>query len=167
MVVQPRESKASFARKQLLICLNNKQSKKQSKLKEVPPLRVFLRAVWLNFCIGRIKPHHKRNNFNSTLAFKSLHQTSEMLSKAVSRLLPKRTLRTALSPLGAEERAAIDAGVRLLTQADAGLRLLTQADAEIPPYIAKHLVGKDGKVNPEMEPWFRELPMWGPVGLYQ
>lgn len=80
-----------------------------------------------------------------------------MLSKAVSRLLPKRTLRTALSPLGAEERAAIDAG----------LRLLTQADAEIPPYIAKHLVGKDGKVNPEMEPWFRELPMWGPVGLYQ
>ena len=90
-----------------------------------------------------------------------------MLAKAVSRLLPKRTLRTALSTLGAEERAAIDAGVRLLTQADAGLRLLTQADAEIPPYIAKHLVGKDGKVNPEMEPWFRELPMWGPVGLYQ
>ena len=41
-----------------------------------------------------------------------------MLAKAVSRLLPKRTLRTALSPLGAEERAAIDAGLRLLTQAD-------------------------------------------------
>ena len=61
-----------------------------------------------------------------------------MLAKAVSRLLPKRTLHTDLSPLGAEERAAIDAG----------LRLLTQADAEIPPYIAKHLVGKDGKVNP-------------------
>ena len=84
-----------------------------------------------------------------------------MLAKAVARLAPKRTLRIACSPSKvvcvAEPSAAIDAG----------LRLLTQADAEIPLYIAKHLVGKDGKVNPEMEPWFRELPMWGPVGLYQ
>ena len=80
-----------------------------------------------------------------------------MLAKAVSRVLPKRTLRTALSPLDAEERALIDAG----------LRLLTQADAEIPPYIAKHLVGKDGKVIDKMKPFFAEMPMWGPVGLYQ
>jgi hypothetical protein len=94
-----------------------------------------------------------------------------MLAKAVSRLLPKRTLCIASSPSKVvceeESSAAIDAALRLLTQADAGLRLLTQADAEIPPYIAKHLIGKDGKVKPEMEPWFRELPMWGPVGLYQ
>ena len=55
----------------------------------------------------------------------------------------------------------------LKTAVDAGVRLLTQADAEVPPYIAKHLVGKDGKIKKEMEPWYRELPMWGPVGLYQ
>ena len=84
-----------------------------------------------------------------------------MLAKAVSRLLPKRTLCIASSPpkVVCEEESS--------AAFDAALRLLTQADAEIPPYIAKHLVGKDGKVKPEMEPWFRELPMWGPVGLYQ
>jgi hypothetical protein len=52
-------------------------------------------------------------------------------------------------------------------QVEAGVRLLTQPDAEIPPYIAKNLVGKDGKIRKEMEPYYRELPMWGPVGLYQ
>ena len=41
-----------------------------------------------------------------------------------------------------------------------------QVDAEVPPYIAKHLVGKDGKHVKEIEPFYRELPMWGPVGLY-
>ena len=49
---------------------------------------------------------------------------------------------------------------------DDGVRLLTQADAEIPPYIAKHLVGKDGKVIDGMKPYFAEMPMWA-VGLYQ
>jgi hypothetical protein len=52
-------------------------------------------------------------------------------------------------------------------QVEAGVRLLTQPDAEIPPHIAKTLVGKDGKIRKEMEPFYRELPMWGPVGLYQ
>ncbi len=47
------------------------------------------------------------------------------------------------------------------------LRLLTDKDAPPPPYIAKDLVGKDGKYIKEMEPFYRELPMWGPVGLYQ
>jgi hypothetical protein len=52
-------------------------------------------------------------------------------------------------------------------QVEAGVRQLTQPDAKIPPHIAKTLVGKDGKIRKEMEPFFRELPMWGPVGLYQ
>jgi hypothetical protein len=52
-------------------------------------------------------------------------------------------------------------------QVEAGIRLLKDPDAEIPPFIAKNLVGKDGKIIKEMEPYYRELPMWGPVGLYQ
>ena len=57
-----------------------------------------------------------------------------MLAKAVSRLLPKRTLLMAPSPLG--------------------VRLLTQADDKIPPDIPEFLVGKDGKIDPEKERFY-------------
>ena len=53
-------------------------------------------------------------------------------------------------------------------QVAAGVRLLSQADAEIPPYIAKHLVGKDGKIIEEMKPFYGDnMPMWGPAGPYK
>jgi hypothetical protein len=39
-------------------------------------------------------------------------------------------------------------------------------DVEVPSFI-KNIVGPDGKQNPELEPFLRELPMWGPVGYYQ